>query len=317
MKRHQQVLAGVLALQVILALVVFWPRKAITSSGELVFADLEIEDVVSLSLADNQGEHMTLRKIEGRWVVPDAGNYPVNESNVVALLEKLARVAQTSLVARTEASHRPLQVSDDVFQRRLEVETVGGQTKTLYLGSAPRYAATHLRVAGEVETYLTTEVAAHDINVRFPAWVDTAYAHVDQATITRLVLENEQGSYELVRDGDSWTLADLAEDEEVAEGNTSAIVRNASALTLLKPLGMTEDPSYELDAPLAVVRIYTEEGDEHVLTVGARSTSDNSYVVKSSASPYYVRVAEFSVQAMVQNDRADFLADPEAMLDLP
>jgi hypothetical protein len=317
MKRHQQILLGVLALQVILSIVVFWPRKAVTRSGEFVFSDLDVADVVGLSWVDNQGERMVLRKVEGSWVLPEAGDYPVNDASVTALLEKLARLSQTSVVARTEASHRPLQVSEDTFQRRLDLEVAGGKTTTLYLGSAPRYTATHFRVAGQVETYLTTELAVYDVNVRFPAWANTAYAPIDQASITRVVLENEQGSFEFVKDDDIWVLTDLAEDEEVSPGSTSALVRSVSTLSLTQPLGKTEDPAYGLESPQAVVRVYTEEGREHSLTVGARNSSDSSHVVKSSDSPYYVRVAEFNVLAWVENDRADFLVEPGALPDIP
>jgi hypothetical protein len=317
MKRHQQILLGVLAFQIILSVMVFWPREAVTSSGELVFPDLQSGEVVGLVVVDNLGERMALRKVEGYWVLPEIDDYPVIESNVAALLEKLSKLSKASVVARTEASHRPLQVSEDAFQRRLEVEVGGGKTTTLYLGSAPRYTATHFRVSGEPETYLTTEMAAYDVNVRFSAWVATAYAHIDPATMTRVVLENQQGSFEFMKEGDAWTLVDLADDEEMSPTSASALVRNASTLSLLKPLGTAQDPAYGLDAPVAVVTIYTEDGREHVLTVGAKDLSDNSYVVKSSDSPYFVGVAEYSVLALVENDRADFLANPDEMLDLP
>jgi hypothetical protein len=317
MKRHQQILLGVLVLQVALSVVVFWPRRAVTSSGTLVFPDLQIDDVVALAVVDDKGEQLALRKGDGGWVIPEAGDYPVNEGNVRALLEKLTKLGETSLVARTEASHRALEVSENTFRRRLDLEMVDGTTTTLYLGSAPRYTATHFRVAGQAETYLTTELAVYDVNVRFSAWIDTSYAHIDQALMTRVVLQNDQGTFEFVKDEDTWTLVGLTDDEEVAPVSTSALARNVSTLSLLKPLGKTDDPGYGLDAPLAVVTVYTGDGKEQVLRVGAQDPVDNSYVVKSSDSPYYVRVAEYAVQAMVENDRADFLAEPEATPDMP
>lgn len=312
MKRHQQILLGVLVLQIVLSVIVFWPRKAVTGSSDPVFPDLKAEDVVGLMLMDNTGAQITVRKVNGSWVLPDAGEYPVNESNITTLLTKLVSLDKATLVARTEASHAPLQVSSDTFQRRVDFTTADGKTTTLYLGSAPRYTATHFRVEGETETYLTVDLASYDVNVRFSSWVDTAYGQLDQATIKRVVLENKQGTFELVKDGDAWTLADLAEGEQLNTANVETIVRNASNMSLLRPLGKTEEASYGLDDPNAVITLVTDDRVIHRFTIGARDASDNSYVIKSSDSAYYVRTSEYNVKAMVENDRSDFLQEPEA-----
>jgi hypothetical protein len=44
--------------------------------------------------------------------------------------------------------------------------------------------------------------------------------------------------------------------------------------------------------------------------VGAQSEEDNSYVVSSSESPYYVRVADYTVENFVERVRDDFLELP-------
>jgi hypothetical protein len=68
-----------------------------------------------------------------------------------------------------------------------------------------------------------------------------------------------------------------------------------------------------MDAPSAVLvlRAQSPEGTAttYTLQVGSKST-DNSYVLKSSDSPYYVRVAEFTAQDWVEKDREGFLELP-------
>jgi hypothetical protein len=79
---------------------------------------------------------------------------------------------------------------------------------------------------------------------------------------------------------------------------------------MTKPLGQTEDPAWGLKAPAAVVTMQVKSGDQAKtvnLTVGAQDATDKSYVVKSSESPYYVRVAEATVQELVSQDKAGFL----------
>ena len=69
-----------------------------------------------------------------------------------------------------------------------------------------------------------------------------------------------------------------------------------------------------MDAPSAVLVLQARSPEgtatTYTLHVGAKSEEDNSYVVKSSESPYYVRVAEFTVQDWVEKDRQGFLELP-------
>jgi hypothetical protein len=310
MKRHQQILLGILALQVILIAIVFWPRPAVSESGELLFPDLEANNIVGLTITDNEGQRLALRKVDGAWVLSEADDFPVNETTVTPLIEKLVALSASTVVARTEASHRQLEVSDSAFQRRLDLETQAGTKHTIYLGTAPRYTATHFRVGGRSETYLTPDLSTWEFVARPSSWIDATYVSIDQETVTRVTLENANGTFELVKAGDDWTLADLQEDETVASAQIDTLVRNASRLSMSVPLGTTEKLSYRMDAPNAVVTVETEDGTVHTLTVGARFDEDSTYVVKSSDSPYYVRVAQINVSAMVENTRDDFLTLP-------
>lgn len=310
MKRHQQVLLGVLVLQIILGVVTFWPRSAATGTGEPVFPDLEAADIVALTITDNDGQEIALRKVDDAWVLPEAGDFPANATAITPVLEKIVGLTTETLVTRTDASHKQLQVADDDFMRRLVIETAGGETDTIYLGSAPRYTATHFRLGGQSETYLTTGLSTWELNARANTWIEPTYTSIDQETLTTVMLENAQGTFVLVREGEDWTLADLAGDEEIAPGKASGLVRNACNLTVQTPLGTSAEPSYGLDAPLAVVTLETASGETHEIRVGAKGPEGTSYTVKYDGSPFYVRVAEFNVSAMVENAREDFLAVP-------
>ncbi|MBN1248399.1 MAG: DUF4340 domain-containing protein [Anaerolineae bacterium] len=310
MKRHQQILLGVLIVQVILSAIVFWPRQVASGTGEPLFPDLTAEDIVALTIADNTGGEITLRKEGDAWVFPESDGYPATASSITPVLEKLAFLSSNTIVARTEASHAQLEVADDAFQRRIDFETADGEEHTVYLGTAPRYTATHFRVAGQAETYLTTDLSAWEFTTTASTWADTSYVSIDQETLTQATLENANGTFVLVRDGDNWALADMDDDEEAQITNTNAIVRNASNITMQRPLGKEAQPSYGMDDPSAVVTLTTADGTEHVLTVGSKDEEDNSYVVKSSDSDYYVRVAAYSVSTMVERTRDDFVQPP-------
>ena len=309
-KRQHQLLAGVLIVQLVLSAVVFWPRPLTAAQGEPLFGDLEAGDITVLTLEDGAGSVTRLEQVGGQWVVPEADNYPATMDEVVSFLDKLLAVRTDRLVTRGEASHRRLRVSPDEFARRISFQTDEGEEQTVYLGTAPQFGSVHFRLAGESETYLTSELATHDAAATVSAWVDLTYQRLEPEDVHRFTLENESGTFVFERIGeDGWMLADLNEDETLDLGAVRGLLRRAGSVTMRSPLGREDQPHYGMDAPAARV---TLELDEKTVTllVGARDAEDGSYVVKSSESEYYVSVAETGVRELVETAREDLLEEP-------
>lgn len=310
MKRYQQILAAVLVVQIILGVVTFWPRSADTREGKPVFEGLTAEEIVALTITDDQSTNISLRKVDGAWVLPDADNYPALETKITPVLEKLLKLNTGNLVARTDTSHKALKVGGDSYLRRVDIETADGTEYVLYLGTAPRYTATHFRVAGEVETYLTSDLSTWELNTAASGWIDAVYVSIDKATLSEIVLENAQGTFTLLKAGETWTLAGAAEGDVIAQGKVDDIVNKATQMSMQEPLGNIDDPAYGLDAPRATVTLKTADGGVTTLRVGGQLAGSTNYIVKSSESAYYVVVAEFSVKSLVENAYEDFLQVP-------
>ncbi len=310
MKRHQQILAGILVVQIILGVITFWPRSGSAGAAQPVFPDLKVEDIVALTITDDQGARIVLRRSGENWTLAEAGDYPARASSITPFLDKFTQLDTATLVARTESSHKALQVADNGFVRRIDVGMKDGTTHTLYLGSSPRYTATHFRVAGQAETYLTAALSTWELNTAATSWVDTSYRTIDAATVTEITLQNANGFFKFVKtEDDTWTLADLAADEIVAPAQTADIVSKATRITLQRPLGLTDEASYGLAAPAATVTLTMEDGSVTTLRVGAKFDGSN-YAIKASESPYYVAVTEYNVKTLIENDRAAFLQQP-------
>ena len=308
MKRTQQILAAVLVVQLIITGVVFWPKPAATEEGKPLFPDRAAEDIVALSITDDQGEEIQLEKSGESWVLPEADAYPAMASTITPVLENILALDTGSLVAETAASHKQLQVAEDDFMRRIIFETTDGETHTVYLGSAPRFSATHVRLAGEDETYLTTDLTSWDLDPRVANWVDTTYVSVPQADVEEITVENENGAFTLIKDeAGAWTLADLAEDEQISESDVTNVVNKTTSMAMVRPLG-TSDESYGLDAPAASVTLKTAD-EEITINIAPQAEGETNVVVKASNSDYYVRVAYANVRPLVEFAREDFLAD--------
>jgi hypothetical protein len=311
MKRHNQILSAVLALQIVLVAAVFWPRSAASGGeGRPLLGDLEAADVIALTIEDADGNRITMSKKEGTWGLPDAGDYPCEESKVTGLLDKLVALTADRLVTRTAASHARLQVARDDFLRRIDVETAAGQTITLFLGSSPSYGATHIRLLEQDETYLTDQLPTWEANTSASSWVNTSYLSVARDDMTSVRLQNAHGEWAFEKDADgNWTLLGLGVDEEQNTTAVDTIINRVSSVSLLRPLGVDDNPAYGLDQPQALVTMVAAD-KTIALQVGAKFLEDNSYVVKSSESPYYVRVSEYAVKDLVEKTRDGFIQPP-------
>jgi hypothetical protein len=316
MKRHQQILAGVLVVQIILSIVVFWPKSAATSGGEPVFPDIAPEDVVKLVITDENGNSVTLRKNEDQWSLPETGDYPVQADKVTPVLEKLLGLNTDRLVTRTEASHKQLQVAEQNFVRRVDIQTVDETQHTIYIGSSPRYAATHFRVAGDDATYLSSDISTWELNTSLNSWINTSYFTINKEDLVKVTLENANGTFTMIPDPESesdWTLQDAAEGEPISANKVSGILNKVTNLNMLRPLGVALKDSYGIEDPIAAGgAIMTLETAEKTVTlkVGTEDPDANGYVVKSTESPYYVLAASYNMEPLVTYTRQDFMAEP-------
>jgi hypothetical protein len=310
MSRLNQILSVILVVQIALVgLVFFWPQPAAEAGGGPLISDFSASDVTGLTVNDNEDNRITLAKNGSEWVLPEADDFPADSEKITPILEKIAGIDTNRLVTETEASHKRLQVASDDFNRRVELTMAGGAQHELYVGSSAGAGATHVRIDDQTNVYLTAELSAFDVNAQAASWIDTLYFTVPQTATVALTLENANGTFEFEKENDTWTLKDLAEGETLNESNVTQLVNSASSVRMTEPIGKEEETSFGLDQPQAILTLTTAD-ETYTLQVGAQDETDNSYVLKASNSPYYVRVAQFTGDSFVNKTRDDFLQQP-------
>ena len=338
--RANIVLAVLLLAQLALAAFVFWPNRTTTSSSEPLLAGLTVEDVTALTITDDTDRSVSFTRGDTGWTLANTDGYPARADKISETLTKLLEISTDRLVTRTPTSHSRLQVADGDYLRKIVLTTANGE-QTLYLGSSTGASATHVRVAGQDATYLTDAVATWELDTLTTPWIDVAYFKVPKEQISTVTLENVNGTFTFVRNGEEWTLADAAADEQVATANISTLIDRVATLNLHTVLGKSESPDYGLSAPLAKITVTTlvtatetttdtaaspegntsVEGEEEITTllVGAKDEETDTYYLKSSGSEYYVRMAAFTGDEFVNKQRTDFLMQPEdaAAEDVP
>lgn len=314
MNRLNQILVGALVLQVIITAVILWPRPATTAEGESLFPGVEAGQIVGLSITGGDGQTLQLAKEDGTWVLPGADGYPVQADKVPQLLDKITALRAERMVAQTGSSHARLKVASDEFERLVEIEMSDGTRHRFYVGTSPSYSVSHVRVDGQDQVYLTSELSAQDAGAQASNWIDRTYLEIPRDQIVGLTLENANGTFTFTKAGETWAMEGLSGGETLDQTAVGSIVNRAALVTMTEPLGKETQDSYGMQAPSAVVTLLAssdEGGDKtYVLRVGAQDPDSNSYVVISSESPYYVRVSEFAVKDLVEKAREGFLELP-------
>jgi hypothetical protein len=314
MTRLQRILVVTLVLQVILAGIVFYTQRPVLAETSELLGDFEAEKVVALTIQDDDDNVLELARVGDEWNLASGGGYPADNEAVTAILDKLESVQTNRLVTRTAASHKRLQVADDDFSTALHLELEDGSQYDLFVGTSPNPRSVHIRLANQDEVYLTDKLIGRDVDATASNWIDAAYVNLDRDQITAMVLENANGTFELQKIDDEWTLEGLAAEEEFDSTGSNQLLSQLTTMRMTEPLGMDELSEFGLDSPQAVLRVTTEndEGNSqtHTLSIGAHDAEGDTYIVKWSDSPYFVSVAGFAGDSLVETMRDDFIKEP-------
>ena len=326
MNRRNQILVGLLVLQLIVLAFVFWPRSAVSGKeGQSLFPGIAADQIVGLAITGADGQSVRLAKGADGWVLPDAGDYPVQVDKVPALLTKIVGLKASQPVATTSSSLKRLKVAKDSFERLIEFQVADGSIHRLYLGSSPSYGANHVRADEQNEVYLARGLSTQDAGNAASDWVDRDYLSIPQDQIVAFTLENGQGRLDLEKNGGQWAMQGLAVGETLDQGKITTLLNRVSPLTLVQPLGKENKPEYGLQQASAVLTIKAQSDagvKTYTLRVGApwtdrsqggQDTADKSYVVISSESPYFVRVSEYAVKDLVEKGKDEFLQLPPTL----
>ncbi|MCY3833983.1 MAG: DUF4340 domain-containing protein [Chloroflexi bacterium] len=346
LKRSNVLLAIVLVAQLILlAISVVTSSSTEARPAEPILAGMTAADVERISFADELDNEVIFARGEAGWVLPGADGFPVEAEKVDELLDKIANLDTRRLIATNPVNFARLEVADDDFRRKLSLES-GEAAQLLYLGGSGGVDTVYLRRAGEDNVYLGLGLSSWELSTQTSTWLDANYVNAPLADVVEIRVENADGVFTFLRDGDSWRYAELPEGAAFEDTKMPIVSRNAASVRLLEPLGLEALDEYGLDDPQAVVHVRYRQAVESAEPVadqdadGSREDEDGSstgseseaapefteaaytltfgaqledgVVLKSSAAEYYVLARETVFKAFKDLKSADLIKPSEA-----
>lgn len=201
-----------------------------------------------------------LKKSGGSWVLGSHHDYPVTESNITTLLDKVLGMTSRGPVATSAARQTQLAVADKEYKRKLVLHGAG-EPITLYVGNPAGTRKTAVRLAGTDGIHAITGFSLGNISTAMSGWIELEYFEVEPDDVASFTITNAQGTFTLERDGEIWNLAGAEApdgtpapdaggeraEKELSQNEVDKLLQLMAEINLTEPA----DPARTFEKPLA------------------------------------------------------------------
>jgi hypothetical protein len=333
MSAFNKILIGVLAAQIILALVVHTGTEATESipRPEALLPGLDSKQITRVAIykartpkgtdaaaqpgAEAEQPTIDLRRQgtadSATWALASHYDHPVLMKPVDELLGKLVALQSAGPVVTSEARHGQLQVAGDHYRRKLVIETADGTSRTLLIGKPSRARQSFVRIDGQKDVHAVNDISESGLNLVPSTWVDTNFFAIPSSQVAYMSVRNRQGTYEFQRNENGrWELVEDGMPYPMPPGKkfnalaADTWVKDAIRLTLTEPA----DPKRQIDSPLATITLRlrpkapegeageAQPGAEGAAPAGAGEVAGQPAGEAASSEPAEERVIEIGAK---------------------
>jgi len=297
------ILSGALIAQLVLAVVLNLTGEQYgTFQAEEKLLSFNRQAVNGLRIEDGAGS-IVLKKQEGKWLLPESGDFPASQANVKRLLDKLAALEKGWPVAKTRGAARRFAVDEEQFERKLTLFADDDAQATLYVGSSPGIRKVYVRPKDEDEVFAVA-FSTWEADAQADDWIDKDILKLDQSMVERIempgiILQRQDGELQVV---------DLDQKEQTNGEASRGLLGRLSSLSIQSLLSTEAKPEYRQDEPVLEIRM-TLEGDEVLSYRFSKPKDAVYYVLKRSDLDYYFKVAEYMVDPVRETTREKLVQD--------
>lgn len=297
MNRPSNILALVLAIQLLLVAAVFWPRTdAAEGTARTALLSLDASSIDRIAVSDADSSVLVVRGGDG-WQMPEYHDLPVDRQKMNRLLEGLPTLARGWPVASSSGASERFEVAADNFQRRLEYFSGEENTDSLYLGTSPGFRKVHTRI-GDSEPVYAVEFNTFDLPTTPAEWLDKTLLQLKDVALVSGV------DYSIRREGESWT-GDNA--QVPAQSEVDKLVNGLSSLRVTEAADIaTAAMLEEMDAP-PTLTVYTG-GESHEFRL---YEFEDARYVRWSDIPLYFSLSQFDYDRLNDVNAASLYPAPE------
>jgi hypothetical protein len=306
--RGNKILAGLLAVQLVLAIVMLTrDRGGGLAAPAPLTAGLDAKAVTRIQIFAKREKTATgedkpvldLAKKGDAWVMASGFDYPVDATKVETLVGNLARLQSRGPIATSAARHGQLGVADGAYERKLIVTTAKGD-QVFFVGGAAGAQRTAVRVGtgAAVHAVPNKDLSAWSIDTLPKGWVSGSYLEVPKDEVVAVTVKTAKGSVELDRSTGSWLVTENGASYQLAAGESINMLAIDGAVAKATKIEVAApgDPGRDAASPTATITIRSKppapapaaDGDAGVEAAPA-SVPDRVIDVVADGERYWVR----------------------------
>jgi hypothetical protein len=293
MNRKQTVLIVALAAQVLLLVLLKAPfaGSAEASAVRALLPELEELTATRLAIGDGQGGSVGLTNTGTGWTLDEADGYPADDTKVDSLLLVLRDLKIRRPVVTSSRYHDQLKVGAEDHERRVRIwsDAAADPEVDFLVGASPNYRISDVRRQDEDEVYEVMGLSAFDVEADLAAWIEKKVVDVPAEDVTGLKVTNGNGTFQLARLDDAWTVIDGPSGGELDQTAVDSLIRAYASIFMAEPVGKLDAVAHGLDAPVGSVELTCLDAEPTILNVG--------HGVPGEETKFYASVAgtEFTV----------------------
>lgn len=140
------------------------------------------KDSIDAVIISEKDHKITIKKVEGHWILPDLAGLPADDTKVQSLIDHLASLKGGWPVARTLDSQDQFEVSDKKFSRKIDLLANDKAQAELLMGTSPSFRKTHVRSPQDDAIY-AVELSSAEVPATAKDWLDHSLIAVKNPSI--------------------------------------------------------------------------------------------------------------------------------------
>ncbi len=291
MNRRNAVLSVLLAAQLMLVLLIYWPQQQGNASAITLF-NIDPAQVDSIVISDGYGSSITIKKQGDAYVIDPPESYPADAKRVESALKKLGHLVSHRLVSTSKGSQGRLRVSDERFNRRIKLVDSAGKAHVIYLGTT-QGKGVYARAGGSDKVVFVNAVSSWEFATSPRSWWKTTLVDITPGAVNSLELKNSHGTLVIKRNADDkWTdgAGKLLDQDKVKQ--LLLAVQNIKLSEYLK-----KDTDKKLGKVDASLKISTGRGRYISIEIGPEKNSER--IVRTSVDPHLIKVRSFELKQVL------------------
>ncbi len=145
-----------------------------------VFTKDKIDKIIIKGVDD---EEVVISKDGDQWLT--SGSFPADQDKVERILDRLNKLEHGLSLATTDAAIKRFRVSENDFERYLQLEINGNTVAEMYLGTGAGARRIHVRPANEAAVYVV-EFSSYELSSEISEWQDKTVLHIVADDVTSI-----------------------------------------------------------------------------------------------------------------------------------